>query len=91
MECIFSALSVCCNPCVGPLPKIEIYFFLLSIFVDELISTPKTISCCSNPIPGDEKLPCLSNPIPYPEYLYLSISAFLIKLTAPNKRFSSVG
>ena len=36
-------LSICSNPCIGPLPKIKISFFLLSIFVDELISTPKII------------------------------------------------
>ena len=73
------------------LGKIKISFFLLSIFVDELISTPKIITFLPNPTPGDEKLSCLSNPIPYPEYLYLLISAFLVKLTALNKQFSSVG
>ena len=41
-------------------------------------------------MPGNERLPLLLNPVPYPEYLYLSISAFLIKVTAPNKQFSSV-
>ena len=35
--------SVCSNPCVGPLPKIKISFFLLSIYVDELISTQRII------------------------------------------------
>ena len=73
-----------------PLPKIKIYFFLLSIFVDELISTPKVITFLPNPVPENEKLSCLSNPIPYPEYLHLSISAFLVKLTTPNKQSSSV-
>ena len=68
-----------------PLPKIKIYFFLLSIFVDELISTLKLITFMPNLITGDEKLPCLSNPIRYPDYLYLSKSGFLAKLTAPNK------
>ena len=29
---------------------------------------------------------CLSNPIQYPEYLYLSISTFLVKITATNKQ-----
>ena len=32
-----------------------------------------------------------SNEIPYPEYLYLSISAFFTNLTAPNKRISITG
>ena len=41
------------------------------------------------PLPN-EKLPRLSNPIPKPEYLYLLISAFLAKVTAPNKQFYSV-
>ena len=44
-----------------------------------------------NPVPENEKVPSILNPIPYPEYLYLSILEFLVKLTAPNKRFSSVG
>ena len=45
------------------------------------------------PIPPDgcEKDPFLSNPIPYPKYPYLSISAFLVNLTDPNKQFSNVG
>ena len=37
-----------------------------------------------------EKKSFLSNPIPYTEYLYLSISTFLVKLTDPNK-FSRFG
>ena len=60
----------------------------MSIFVDELISTPKFITFPPVPSLGWEKNPCQSNPISYPEYLYLSISAFLDKLTAPNKYFS---
>ena len=38
-----------------------------------------------------ERKTFLSNLIPYPEYLNLSISAFLINTTALNKQFSSVG
>ena len=76
IEDIFSGLSVCSNPCVGPLPKIKIYLFLFSIFVDELMSAPKIITYLPNPVPGNEKRPCISNPIPCPEYLYLLISAF---------------
>ena len=41
--------------------------------------------------PENENSPFLSNPIPYPEYLYLSKSAFFVKVTAPNKQFSNVG
>ena len=54
------------------------------------MSTQKIIMFRSNPVPGNEKFPCLSNPIPYPEYPFLSMSAFLVKLTAPNKQFSKV-
>ena len=32
---------------------------------------------------------CLSNSVPYPEYLYLSKLAFLVKRTAPSKQFSN--
>ena len=77
-------LHVCSNPCVGPLPKIKISFFLLSIFVDELISTPKIITFQPNLGSRKEKLQCLSNPVPYTEYLYLSMTTFLVKVMAPN-------
>ena len=86
----FSALSLYSNLCVGLLPKIKISFLLSSIFVYELISTPKFITFLPNLVPGNEKLPYLSNPIPYSEYFHLQISAFLVRLTAPNKQFSSV-
>ena len=71
-----------------PLAKIKTSFFLLSISVDELISTPNIITFRPNPPSGNEKLPCLSNPIPYPEYLYLSISLFLVKVTADVNAFT---
>ena len=76
------------------------------VFVLDLYPKPKYIfSCCQsllmnsflmltflpNPVPGDKKLPCLSNPIPYPEYLYFSMSASLVRLTARNKQLSTVG
>ena len=38
-----------------------------------------------------KKLNLLSNPIPQSGYLHLSMSAFLVKVTAPNKHFFSVG
>ena len=66
-------------------PKSKYLFSL-----DELVSTPYIITFLPNPVPGNEKLPCLSSPIPYPEYLYLSTSAFLFKVAARNKKFSSV-
>ena len=71
--------------------KIKIYFFLLSISVDELISTPIIIGFLPFLPPGNEKLPSLSISISYRQYLYLLISSILVQLTAPNKQFSSVG
>ena len=56
----------------------------------KLISTPKIITFLPVSLPI-EKDDCLSNPIPYPKYPYLSISAFLVNLTDPNKQFSNVG
>ena len=66
-------------------------FFLLSIFVDELISATQIIKFLPVPPIRCEENPCLSNPIPYAEYLYLSIIIFFVKITAPNKQFSNVG
>ena len=92
IEYIFSAVNECSpNPCVGPIPNINMSVPLLSTWIDEFISTPKIITFLPNPPPGDEKLPFLSNPVPYPEYQYLSKSVFFVKVTAPNKQFSSVG
>ena len=56
------------NPCVGPLPRIKISFFLLSTCTEELISTPKIIQFLPNPLPNENSA-YLSNPVPYPEYL----------------------
>ena len=63
VEHIFSELCVCSSTCVRPLPKMEISFLRLLIFVDELISTPKIVTFLPNQERGNEKLPCLSNPI----------------------------
>ena len=65
-------------------------FFLLSIFVDELLSTPKIITFLPISLPTEKDV-SLSNPILYPEHPYLSMPAFLVNLTDPNKQFSSVG
>ena len=65
-------------------------FFLLSIFVNKLRSTPKIITFLPVSLPIEKDI-SLSNPMPYPEYPYLSISEFLVSLTEPNKQFSSVG
>ena len=63
---IFSAVSVCSNPCVGPFPRIKMSFFLLLTWTEELISTstPKIILFWPNPPFGNEKFEFLSNPIP---------------------------
>ena len=74
-----------------PSPRIKISFFLLSTCTEELISTPKTITLQPNPLLGNVKVLLLSNPILYKKYLYSSVSAILIDLTAPNKQFSKVG
>ena len=66
-------------------------FFPLSIFDDELISTPKIITFLPILLPMEKKSPYLSNPIPHPEYQFLSILGFLVNLTDPNKQFSIVG
>ena len=58
IDYIFSAFSV------KPFPIITISFFLLSIFVDELISTPNIVMFLPNLVPGNEEHPCLPNPIP---------------------------
>ena len=91
IEYIFSAISICSSPSVGPIPRTYIFFFLLSIWTEELISTPKINIFLPNPPLGNEKLPLLSNPVPQPECPYFSISTFFVKVTAPNKQFFSVG
>ena len=65
-------------------------FFLLSIFDDELISTPKIITFLPISLPMEKDV-SLSNPMSYREYPYFSISAFLVNLRDSNKQFSSVG
>ena len=49
-------------PCVGPIPKPNMSFFVLSMCAEELISTPKINTFWPYPPPGNEKLPLLSNP-----------------------------
>ena len=70
---------------------ILVCLFVLSIWSVKLIPTTKIITFWPNPPPGNKKLPFLPNPIPYPDYPYLSIPAFLVKVTAPNKQFFNVG
>ena len=90
MKYIFSAVSVCSNPCAGSFPRTNMSFFLLSMCAEELMPTSKINTFSPNSTPGNEKLDLLSSPIPQPEYPYLSILAFLVKITAPNKQSFSV-
>ena len=86
MNTNFLAVSVASsNPCVILSPRTKIFFVLLLACMELAISALKIITFLPNPPPGNEKRPLESNPIPYPQYLYLSISAFLVNLTAPNK------
>ena len=62
---------------------------MLSIFDDQLISTPKIITFLPISLPIEKDV-SLSNPIPYLEYPYLLIIEFLVSLTDPNKQFSNV-
>ena len=57
---------------------------------EKLISNPKINTFWPNAVPGNEKFNLLLNPITSPEYPYLSRSAFLVKVTAPNKQVFSV-
>ena len=74
------------NPCVGPFPRIKIYFSLLSICTDELISTPKIRTFLPTLLSGNENSEWESNPIPQQVHMYLSRSAYLANLTPPNKQ-----
>ena len=55
------------NPCVGPSPRTNIYFFLLSVSTDELLSTPKITTFLSQSQSEYGKSQQESNPILYPE------------------------
>ena len=91
IELFFSEINfVSHNLCVVLSPRIKIYFFWLSTCAEEPISTPNIITFLPNPL-ATENIPRLSSLIPYREYLYLSMSAFLNHLAAPNKEFSNVG
>ena len=61
---------------------------LLLACVELLKSTPKIITFLPYPPHGCVKLPLESNPIPYSDYSYLSVSAFFVNLTAPNRQLS---
>ena len=82
-----AVVVVLSNPCVGPSPRTNIYFFLLSECTDELLSIPEIKTFLPQSKPGYEKSEQESNSLPYPELEYLSGSAFLVDLTANKQSF----
>ena len=52
------------NPCVRPFPRIKVSFFLLSICLEELISTPKIVTFLITLPSVNESFELESNPIP---------------------------
>ena len=73
-----------------PLPRTQMLLDLLLACTEPVKSAPKIMTFLLYPPLGCEKLPLESNPIPYPKYLYLSISAFFVNFTAPNKQLCKV-
>ena len=59
---------------------------LLLACTELVISAPKITTFLPSPPLRCEKVPFKSNSVPYPEYLYLSISAFLVNLTEPIRQ-----
>ena len=88
IEYTFTALNLCSYPCVGPLPRIKMSFFLLQIFVDELMSTPKIIKFFRFLQKGTKNT-FLSNPIPYPKIVTININMFLFNFDY-NKKILAV-
>ena len=74
-------------PCMMSLPNTNALFTLLSACTELLQSAPKITKFLPYPPLGCEKDPFESNPILYPEYFYLSTSAFFVNITAPNRQF----
>ena len=71
--------------------NITFFFNITLLAYEELLkSALKIMQFLPSLLPKLNSRP-LSNPMPYPEYLYLSMSALLFKLTAPNKQLSHVG
>ena len=75
---VSAVILVSSYPCLGPLPRTKISFFLLSICSDELLSAQKIITFLPQSKFGSEKSERESNPIPCPDEEHLSRSPFLI-------------
>ena len=71
----FAVKVVLSNRCAGPLPRIKLSLFLLSIIIDELIPTPKIMAFLHQSEFGIEKNERESKPIQYPKEEYFSGSA----------------
>ena len=73
IEYLASAITtVSSNPCVWRSPRTKIYFFLLSICNDELLSTQKIIALLPQSKCGKEKSEQQLNSTLYPESKYLT-------------------
>ena len=78
------------NPCAVPLLIINTILFLLSIWTDEPISTPKIINffLMLSSVNGNSERE--SNAMPQSLFLYFSRSVFLVSYTDPNKQIPNV-
>ena len=56
--------AVSSSHCVGPIPRNKIYFFLLSICTDDVMSIPKTTTFLLTQPSGNGNSERESNPIP---------------------------
>ena len=74
------------NSYVGPSPRINISFPLLSTRTDEPISAPKIMTFFPKLPSVNKNSERESNPMSLPVYLYLSRSAFLVSFKDPNKQ-----
>ena len=72
------------------LPRIEIFYPLLSISTDELILTSKIMTLLPTLKSSNENSERESNSIPEPLYTHLSGSAFLVQSIQVKKAFKSV-
>ena len=66
------------------------HFFLSLACAKELLSSRKLITLLSNSPIDNEKIQRVSNSIPGQLYPHLSLPAFLVNLTDPNKNSSVV-
>ena len=91
IEYFVSAVNVVSSkPCIVALPRIEIFYPLLSISTDELILTSKIMTLLPTLKSSNENSERESNSIPEPLYTHLSGSAFLVQSIQVKKAFKSV-